>query len=175
MPSQTSSPGTIVNDASHGSVQWRNPGNAAASDDLYADTSLAYLGPVQTNYLKATNFGFTIPAGMTITGIKVEIERKAFGPVVDNRVRLVKAGVVQSTDKASSTPWPSTDAYVAYGGDGDTWGDAWAVQDINDSGFGVVLAATVGDGVDTARPFVDHIQITVYYTESSQHVAAQSV
>jgi hypothetical protein len=175
MPSQTRSPGTIVDDASYGTVTWLNPGNAASSDNLYAGTALGYVGPTQTHYLKATNFGFTIPAGMTITGIKVEIERKALGQVVDNRVRLVKAGVVQSTDKASSTPWPSTDAYASYGGDGDTWGNAWTVQDINDSGFGVVLAATIGDGVDAARPFVDHIQITVYYTESSQHVAAQCV
>jgi hypothetical protein len=175
MPSQTRSPGTIVDDASYGTVAWRNPGNAAASDDLYADTSLAFASPMQTHYLKATNFGFTIPAGMTITGIKVEIERHALNYVVDNRVRLVKAGAVQSTDKASSTPWPSADAYASYGGDGDTWGAAWAVQDINDSGFGVVLAATIGDGIDAARPFVDHIQITVYYAESSQHVAAQCV
>lgn len=32
-------------------------------------------GDVFTHYLKATNYGFSIPAGATITGIKVEHER----------------------------------------------------------------------------------------------------
>lgn len=174
MPSQGPlSPSSVVNDASYGSAAWRNPGNATSSDNVYADTSLAQSGPVSTYYLKATGFGFSIPEGMQITGIKVEIERYADGYVVDDRVRLVKGGVVQSHDKASSSSWPSSDAYASYGGDGDTWGDQWSVQEINSANFGVALAALVGNGVDLSQPFVDHIRVTVYYTESSQHVAAQ--
>lgn len=173
MPSQGPlSPSSVVNDASYGSVAWRNPGNAASSDNAYADT-LGLLGPTSTNYLKATGFGFSIPYGMQITGIKVEIERHALMVVRDDRVRLVKNGVVQSHDKASPLAWPTADAYASYGGDGDTWGDWWSVQEINSADFGVALAALVGDGFDISRPFVDHIRVTVYYTESSQHVAAQ--
>lgn len=148
------SPGTLANDATVGSTAWTNPSNAGASDNSYAvasgigafsayagangtgvedgpvkmvkggtiggsdlstlanypttDTYISYGGPTTlwglswapadinasdfgvavsaretkfddtaAQYLKATNFGFSIPTTGTINGIKVEVELKA--------------------------------------------------------------------------------------------------
>jgi hypothetical protein len=134
------SPGTIVNDSAVGTVAWTNPSNAGSSDDSYATISAAgydvydeYIKIVKadgtigttnkantgawawdyesyisyggstdlwgetwtpsdindadfgvvmsidinsdiSNYLKATNFAFSIPTGATINGILAEFE-----------------------------------------------------------------------------------------------------
>lgn len=152
------SPGTLASDGAHGSNAWSNPSNAASSNDTYA--SVATDGT--SEYLKATNFGFAIPAGATINGIVVDIERKAaMAGVTDDRVRIVKGGTVQTEDKAAPGTWPTDDTVATYGDSSSLWGAAWTAGDINDSGFGVVLSVSVtSDQAD-----VDHITITVHYTE----------
>lgn len=138
-------PGTLADDSSVGNSAWTNPGNAAASDNVYVTSGNAFNGSVQdnivsivksngtigsenkaiagnwptsdtyssygsssdlwsetwsysdindvdfgvvisskktlsiTHYLKATNFGFTIPSNATIDGILAEIEKKNSG------------------------------------------------------------------------------------------------
>lgn len=140
---------------------WSNVSNAGASDNSYATASLTLNSP--THYLKATNFGFSIPGGSVIEGILVEIEHKESASTVakDNRVRIVKGGTIGSTDKANAAEWPTSDTYQEYGAFNDLWGETWSATDINDSGFGVVLSA-IGLGTGTAS--VDHIRITVYYS-----------
>lgn len=121
---------------------------------------------VTSNYLKATNFGFSIPAGATINGIKVEIEQAVDTGAysIESAVRIVKAdGSIGSTNKSTSAVVPSSDAYVTYGGASDLWGESWSSSDINDADFGVVVSFQGTDGIT----LVDHIRITVYYTTSS--------
>lgn len=161
MPTATASPGTLANDASYGTPTWTNPSNAAASDNAYATVSLAMNN---SQYLKCTNFGFTIPTTSVILGITVSIERKSTGPVTDSRVRLVRAGTVEATDKATGTAWPGTDTSVDYGGAADLWSASWTGTDIRDSGFGVVLSCTSSSAASAS---VDAIGITVTYRSGS--------
>ena len=156
-----SSPGTLADSDGTGTVVWSNSSNAGASDDAYAQAALL---TSTSRYLLATNFGFSIPAGATIDGILVEIEKNAglLDTITDDRVRLVKGGTVQSTDKASGTNWPTSDAYSSYGGAADLWSGTWESTDINASNFGVALSAT---GLGTAS--VDHMRITITYTEAA--------
>lgn len=171
------SPGTIVDDAAVGTLAWSNPGNAAASDDVRA-TSPANVNQFQeTHYLKATNFGFALPAGASILGITAEIERSeastsSNGKIRDKKVRIVKGGTVQSTqDKAATgTDWPTTDGYRSYGGSGDLWGVSWTQADINSAGFGLALSitGTLTSG-ETAR--VDHMRMTVRYLPTATPAA----
>lgn len=157
------SPGTVVSDNSYGNNTWSNPGNAAASDDTRADAA-TFMD--STEYLKATNFGFSIPSGATVDGIEVFIERRDInnpGGSMDDRVRIVKGGTVGSTDKADgATEWPTTDGTATYGSSSDKWGETWTRTDINATDFGMVLASTDGGG--SGAPEVDHISITVHYT-----------
>ncbi|MGH7789712.1 MAG: hypothetical protein ACRERC_22770, partial [Candidatus Binatia bacterium] len=152
------SPGAVVSDGSFGTSPWTNPGNAVASDNLYA---VSAPGGTPTQYLKATNFGFAIPAPAEIVGIEVSVEhRSSLGTVVDSRARIVKGGVVGSAERALAGFWPIADATVTYGSSSDLWGTTWTPADINNPGFGFALSAT--DSFDTAG--VDHISIVVHYT-----------
>ena len=81
--------------------------------------------------------------------------------IVDNVVKLVKAGSVVGDNKATAEQWSAdADATVTYGADGDLWGTTWTPAQINAATFGVVLSVTNTAG--TAK--VDHIDVTVYYT-----------
>lgn len=74
-------PGTRINDVSGGSIAWTNPDNGAISDNTYAIATNGI-----TNYLSVSDFGFSIPANANITGIELEVERKASpaNPVTSN-------------------------------------------------------------------------------------------
>lgn len=148
----------------YGNRLWSYPTRIYASDD---SSSYSNLAPDDTTYwLRATTFGFTIPAGATIDGIKVEIEKRAndYG-VEDLDVKIVKAGAEAGTDKGQTgVEWPLTDTYYTYGGTTDKWGLAWAATDINASNFGVSISANFFYMEGSARAYVDHIRITVYYT-----------
>lgn len=170
------SPGTVVSDDATGDNSWSNPSNAISSNNSYAESvDVAFSN---TYYLKATNFGFDIPSGSTINGIEVGIERyynrigqedllpSGIGGGEDYEVKLVLAnGSIGTTNKASETAWEYSDpdSYVLYGGASDLWGESWGSGDVNDVDFGVALSAFGPGGTS----YVDHIQIKVYYTESS--------
>jgi len=61
--------------------------------------------------------------------------------VYDDKVRIIKGGVVGSTDRASGSAWPGTLTYSTYGSSSDLWGETWTVADINSSSFGVAISA----------------------------------
>jgi hypothetical protein len=148
-----------------GGVNWANPTNIYASDDARGTAALAASG--YSDYLRATGFGFTIPAGATINGIVVGIERSytGTGTCEDLSVKIVKGGTETGTEKASGA-WPTPDDfYDSFGiGTTDLWGTAWTVADINAADFGVSVSATETSGTDTVSARVDHMRITVYYT-----------
>lgn len=162
-------PGTGTDDSSFGTTVWLNPGNITSSDNNYA--SLTTVAGVNTHYLAASNFGFSIPSSTTILGIQVEWERQALcggGCTIDSRVRIIKGGVVGSTEKSTGASWPTggVDVYDSFGGSSDLWGQTWTYTDINASNFGAVLSPT---GVLAgALSEVDTCRITVTYTGGSQ-------
>ena len=61
----------------------------------------------------------------------------------DAVVKIVKSdGSIGTTDKAdTSTNWTGTDTYFSYGSYSDLWGESWTDTDINNTNFGVVIAA----------------------------------
>jgi hypothetical protein len=147
--------------------QWFNPGNVTASDDTYASCLLPAFA--SSDDLFCTNFGFAIPGGATILGVRVDVELKqdnsGGGQIKDSSVRLLRAGTPVGGDHAdASSGWPMTDAVKSYGGAADLWGAAWAPADVNDPGFGVVIdAEEVAGGMTGATAFIDFVQITVTY------------
>jgi len=156
------SPGTVIDDSSVGTVAWSDPDNAKVSDDIY---TTAALGEGQTScYLKVTNFGFSIPSSATINGILVEVERKRSGvTITDSSIRIVKGGSISSTNLSTGAVWPGIESYDSFGSSSELWGESWTATDINSSDFGFVISASTAGIARTAS--VDHIRITVYYTE----------
>lgn len=159
------SPGTMADDSSIGTIIWLNPDNAKVSDAVYATINGAQNSI--SHYLKATNFGFSIPIDATISGITVEIQKQkgaVDGDSTDNSVKLVKGGVISGNDKADTVnPWPSTEAYTTYGSSSDIWGLTLSPADINASNFGVVISGKITNADISTDGSIDHIRITVSY------------
>jgi hypothetical protein len=171
---ETRGPATAADDATVGTTTWTNPSNATTPSDgshdladiTYNDVTALGVG----HYLKATNFAFIIPSAATIRGIKVEVVAAgAHFPdgtpiIADNAIRIVKGGVIGSSDRSNSTPW-TTWATRTYGSSTDLWGTTWTASDINASNFGVAISAKSIYTPGTFSAYIDHIQLTVYYTE----------
>lgn len=170
------SPGTLANVDRSGHNDWSNPGNAAASDDSRATVFCDK--HEETDWLRATNFGFSIPAGATIDGIEVVFERRSTGgPGGDISVRLWDGSSAVGDDKSTgqSDFWTfNTDTDDSFGGASDDWNAGLGPSDINDSGFGCQLAAEDQIG-NTVTLEVDHVEVTIYYTEASSGIVRKLV
>ncbi len=161
----TGSPSSCVNNTGIGTVAWTNPARAQSSNDSYATASLD--GTI-SNYLYCTGYGFAIPSGSTIQGIAVNVERKsnsiANGGSNDTNVRLIKGGVVGSTDNATATLYTTTDFSEPHGSTSDLWGTTWTNTEINASNFGVAFAASKLSSTGAAHTVsIDYIQVVVTY------------
>lgn len=168
--------GTAADDATVGTISWANPTNATASDNSRADATLT-TGTI-SHYLKATNFGFSIPAVATINGITVAwelLDQSAIVRAIDYAVRIVKGGTIGATDKGrGATAWPGSDAFVSFGGESDLWGETWTVDDINASTFGAAISAKTGDPGYSGHAYIDSVRITITYTLPAPTVTAIS-
>jgi len=156
--------GTGANDATVGTVAWTNAGNITANDGADA-TASAVAASSTTQFLKATNFGFTIPATATIDGIIFTIEASASGsPVLDTRVSVVKAnGSIGATNLSDEQNWGTGPALFNYGSSTSLWGETWTAADINDADFGVVFQA-LNASASNKDVSADYVSCTVHYT-----------
>ncbi|MEX2106540.1 MAG: hypothetical protein WD810_06540 [Solirubrobacterales bacterium] len=167
---ETKSPGTVAtSEESAEQPNWTSPENAKSSNNFYATCLLEpILNPVYSELLLASNLGFALPEGATALGWLATVEKKAsLGTyLTDAWVYPIKGGVVQWTavNHASSIPWPTSDTVVSYGDASDLWGLEWTPAEINASGFGVAISCKSASAEVTAS--VDHVTVTVYYTEA---------
>ncbi|MFN8458290.1 MAG: hypothetical protein U0401_27170 [Anaerolineae bacterium] len=154
--------GTSVS-AGSGTSAWTNPGNITTVGSPYATVNLPSGGTTQ--YLQGTNYGFTIPAGATINGITVVINRQSNSFfITDSTVRLLKAGALVGSNLASGTTWPTNSfATATYGDTANLWGTTWTPADINNTNFGVALSAVSSSPLSRTLD-VDYIQVTVTYS-----------
>ncbi|MDI9339580.1 MAG: hypothetical protein QM534_03335 [Sediminibacterium sp.] len=137
------------------------------SDNVYATAVHCGCCDANTNCLRLTNFGFTIPAGASITGISVDVEKRCdFGAhAEDNGLRLLSGGTEVGLDKANfGTPWPWIDTKVTYGGCNDVWGTVWTPAQINAANFGLVFASIDYSCAGDVQSFIDEISISICYT-----------
>jgi hypothetical protein len=163
--------GTVFSNISiPGSNQsWTNIGNAGSSDDAYASFSDLAASGDYTDYLQATGFGFSLPSSAVIKGIAVEIERSdPNSKTADYALRIVKGGVISSYDHTprSLSSYSTSDSYQSFGDATDLWGESWTVADINSANFGFAIAAKRSSAGGTTGGQIDHIRITVFYTNS---------
>ncbi len=145
---------------------WNSPSNGSPNDNVYTDFGNLTGGVGSfTDYLVASDFGFTIPASAIITGILVEVERAdASAKTADYSIRIVKAKNIGNTERSTGILYPATDTYQSYGSSSDLWGETWIDTDINDNGFGVAIAAQRSEAGGNTDGLVDDVRITVFYT-----------
>ena len=159
------SPGTVANG---GADPWTSPDNAKLSDDEYASNSLA---PGESGgSLDASNFGFTVPLGATITGVQVTVERhSATGNLQSNPApfaQLVKPdgnrGGIEGW-RLDGDNWGTEDFVVVLGGPGDLLALDLTRDEINDPAFTVVYSVTTSLVGDPDEYFVDAITAEVFF------------
>lgn len=167
MASETKIAGAGASNNAIGVITWGTPGNITADDGTNA-TAAGMNNNEISEYLVSSSHGFSIPAGATIDGIVVAIDRHqgAAQQMQDHRVRIVKGGTIGSTDKASASIWETTPTTVTYGSSTDLWGETWTDSDINAAGFGATIAS-IQTNASSVQARVDHITITVHYTAAA--------
>lgn len=119
-----------------------------------SSAGLASQGPILpssgTNDANAGTSAWSNPTNITIDDGSYASVSDVFGGevVVDNIVSIVKSdGSIGTTNKATITPWTTTDVIATYGGINDLWGETWTASAINNANFGAVLSAKVGSSV----------------------------
>lgn len=165
----------IVNDANFGIKMYAGKASSSIPDGFdtllvdYIDVTIYYTS-VDTDGLKLSNFGFSLPSDAAVVGIEVDIEKKAdvADTVKDKLVQLLNAsGTLEGDDKADvDTAWGTSDATANYGGSTDMWGTTFAKADVEDSDFGVEIRATKGTSTSDVIASIDHVSITIHYTAS---------
>lgn len=141
-----------------------------------------------SNTLKATGFGITIPANATVQGITLTVRRATnrANAVQDVTVKLLKAGSAVGNNKALAGSWPQTmyNQYIiplnngvqaVYGSNTDTWGTTWSPSDIANANFGFEFIANVSSTSTTTAALTFSaipIQITVYYVIAAADLAS---
>jgi hypothetical protein len=164
-------PTTAVNDSSYGTTAWTNPtGGITSGDSSFAEiVSPDVAGSTNSQYLKLSNFGFTIPAGATITGVKATFTiqtNSIAGTAGRSSVQIVKGGIATGTAKGNAG-WYSSDTTDTTGNSSDLWGTTLTPADVNASDFGVAIAANAqydDFGGFATYADIDGVTLDVYYT-----------
>ena len=154
-----------------GGNPWANPTRIqGAPDASYATNSFTAIagGFAATNILSATNYGFAIPAGVTVTGVQVDltgfVNTTGFTQAF---VSLIIGGVITGTPH--NIVMATTPATYTVGSSSDLWGTAPAALNsgtVNASTFGVSITASItnGTGGSITRVYsMDAAKITIYY------------
>jgi len=144
---------------------WSNPTNAETQDNNYADVLFTLSSESDT--LRCTNFGFTIPNGATIKGIQFRMDHGASSSdsITDYLIKLVDSTGEIGENKAKSGYWyfkEEVDLYRYYGNASDMWNTELDYSDINSNSFGIDI---ITDSESTyRRAYIDHVQIKVFYS-----------
>lgn len=161
-------PGTGTNVDFDGNRAWSGPGNITA-DDASDASVYAPVTNDPTDWLRASNFTYGIPAGSTIDGME--------GTVIDVRVNDVTAfwnactifsqlglaaGDSQHLDFTSISATPQTETA---GGSADLWGLTPTLANLESSNWGFGIRNTTTNSDDTL--LIDAMSMTIYYTSES--------
>jgi MSHA biogenesis protein MshQ len=179
MGSVISFPTSCTSGGGTGTIAWTAPANAYANDNVLYATASLNVGQT-TQYLNCTGFNFSaIPAGSTITGITVYVDRKASRAtrIRDAFVYMIKGGVVSTAfNGKTATAYTTADVEEAHGGAGNLWGTTWTQTDVTAANFGVAFASnyySTTAGPRTAS--VDSIRVKVDYASTSiDHVTVSA-
>lgn len=167
--------GAGADNAGIGTVAWAfNPGNITAEDGNRTTTANLTTGQV-THYLVSSSHGFAIPSPAVIQGIMPEVKRHASATnIIDKSVVLLKAGALQAANMADLvTGWPTTLTWKTYGGPQVMWGTTWTPADINNTGFGLAISCQLPTS-NLIQPGIDAIRITIFYSQATNYLSANT-
>ena len=168
---QTSGPLVPMSYSTSGTgAGWANLGGVQMVDNNPAYVDLAQY-PTCNNFMcyrsnvaSFSGFGFAVPVTATITGVQLDVLQRVSSPgggIHDSVLTLAMNGVAMGNNKANATNWYDTPQTQTYGGPTDTWGNTISLNDVNNSGFGILYEIT-NTSYDQAAS-VDFMSMTVYF------------
>lgn len=164
--SASAAPGTITQQTCDGDRAWNNITNIQTDDATFATTNgnLTFSLP-NSNCLEFTNFGFSIPATATITGINISVRRKGEtdNSTVDKSIQLLAGGVAIGNDKATIDLWGDASFAATYGGAQDLWGTTLTPTDVNASNFGFTFQAK--REASTGEAQIEFVEMSICYSD----------
>jgi hypothetical protein len=134
---------------------WVNPESVYVSDDARA----VYNTTQGSDYLKCTEYGFSISSIGIIDSIVPQVEGQGYS----FNVALTKDGSAEAGDWVNDNQFDNPsgpDNAINLGGHG-LWGTTWSISEINASTFGVIIQTVDGDYIIQ----IDHVPLTIYYHE----------
>ncbi len=126
---------------------WSNINNIKTTGSSYATCTPIPGGAPLTDYIAATNFGFSIPTNATIVGYQLTV--KGFwsgsagsgGSIQDSAIQLTTNGSAPvGNNKSNFASIGTVSNTLTYGGSADTWGNSLTVSQVNSSTFGAMLS-----------------------------------
>ena len=160
----TVNPGTAASIAGAGN-NWATPNNAKVTDGVVSSC-----GPASgdSDELRLTNLSLSVPAGSTLVGIEVKINRKV-GAISDAaaigsdvRVQLILNGVLIGDNKATAVLWSKNALRIdSYGSPTDNWNTNLSESDLADSTLGISII--VNSGNPGAAPQIDGTQLLFHF------------
>jgi hypothetical protein len=161
-------PGTVVSTAGPFAKPWTNPDRGSTSDNIDATSTVS--APLQqTDFLDATNFGFTIPGDRIVRRIEVRVEGRASSLITTAQVQLLKGGVPVGNPMSVFFPGSASDGVITLNDQDEVvfdvpltlWGATWTPAEINAADFGVRMdfEAVAGSPVTFE---VDSVRVWVY-------------
>jgi len=149
-------------------LAWGSLDLARDADDAVATISLDE--GQETEHLRITGFGFSVPASADVTGVVVELRRQGSDTgIADGLIELTfDGGRVSGRPKYMEAAWPR--AIIGahnYGAPEDRWGNDVFPADVNHPSFGVEIWAKRQSGVGSGplEGRVDSMRIYVHYCE----------
>jgi hypothetical protein len=120
--------------------------------------------------LRCTGFAMGLQSDAIVTGIEAQVLRETSGAPTTNHdqvIQLVRSNARVGSNKARTTvQWPQSPSnfqWATYGGQSDAWGPtSWPGSSINDSTFGIDIAAHNYYGSAASTAYVDMVRIRVY-------------
>tara|TARA_B100001059_G_C17800359_1_gene565774 strand:+ start:691 stop:1290 length:600 start_codon:yes stop_codon:yes gene_type:complete len=175
---------TVANPDGGSQAVWSNTSLITADEGYYATLQLSHVyGETGYNYLKASDFGFSIASDQQIDGIEVIVERQrvaggSFGVtslIKDDEILILNgdgSAGVGSTNRSADAEWSTSWTDVTFGSSSDNWGETWTPAKVNSSDFGVYIrckgpfdpggAASWGE-----YAYVDHVEITIHHSDAA--------
>jgi hypothetical protein len=167
MASITASPSSISQEVINASA-WSNDTNVFASDD--SRTSCAMQAGGVSDALIPVNYNLSgLPDDATLNGFEMPIEWSndtwGFGQATIY-LELWHNGAVIGTGTSAGANYATSDAIATLGGASSMFGAAPTVADVKDGTFGYRVFFEDALGFDSFNLFVDHLPLTVHYTEA---------
>lgn len=179
-------PTSSVNDSTFFSwgLAWTNPANADFENGFYATVDLGTTNNVNdtSKIMATTGYGFSVPGGAVIKGIKVRVLEKAVfsggvpSDTLYTAVYPIKGGAIDNFHpKTVYLNHGTTPTWYEFGGPTDMWLNTWTPADINASNFGFGIWGLNWADAKPLTYYVDAVKVTVYYDTTDTGTAGSVV